>query len=87
MVAFAQQAREDWQTVLQSLAGLFVHGIVVDWLSFEGERARNRRRQLLPTYPFQREQYWLPNTGREMTVSSRYIFFIPCYTSVSFRHF
>jgi acyl transferase domain-containing protein/acyl-CoA synthetase (AMP-forming)/AMP-acid ligase II/acyl carrier protein/predicted alpha/beta-fold hydrolase len=48
----------DWQQILHSLAVLFVQGIKIDWLGFD----RDYRRQKvggLPTYPFQRQRYWL----------------------------
>lgn len=47
----------DWQQMLESLAGLYVRGVKVDWDAFEGDYAR--RRIALPTYPWQRGSYWL----------------------------
>ena len=41
-----------------TLARLWVAGVEVDWAAyFSGEQ---RRRIALPTYPFQRQRYWLP---------------------------
>src|SRR5581483_10576472 len=45
--------------MLSTLAALAVHGIDVDWDGFERNFGR-RARVALPTYPFQRERYWLP---------------------------
>ncbi|WP_016953772.1 type I polyketide synthase [Anabaena sp. PCC 7108] len=49
--------QEDWQVLLTSLAELYVHGVPLDWFSFD--RDYERRRLSLPTYPFQRQRYWI----------------------------
>jgi acyl transferase domain-containing protein len=46
-----------WQTMLASLARLYVHGVHVDWERLD--RGFPRRRVVLPTYPFQRQRYWI----------------------------
>ncbi len=51
------QGREDWQQLLQSLGALYMRGAQVDWSSFD--RDYPRRRLQLPTYPFQRQRYWV----------------------------
>ena len=52
----------DWQQLLSSLAQLYLKGIPVNWLGFD--RDYPRRREHLPTYPFQRQRYWLePKKG------------------------
>ncbi|MDZ7269345.1 MAG: type I polyketide synthase [candidate division KSB1 bacterium] len=48
--------RDDWETMLDSLASLYVHGVNVDWARFDRDYARQR--VILPTYPFQRSRYW-----------------------------
>ncbi|MCB8984308.1 MAG: SDR family NAD(P)-dependent oxidoreductase [Ardenticatenaceae bacterium] len=48
---------DDWQQLLNSLGELFLHGAPVDWAGFDDGFAR--RRLPLPTYPFQRERFWL----------------------------
>ena len=52
-----RSGQADWQEILTSLAGLYLRGIPVNWLGFD--RDYPRRREHLPTYPFQRERYWL----------------------------
>jgi len=47
----------DWQQLLTSLGKLYVQGAPINWFSFDGDYAR--RRVPLPTYPFQRQRYWL----------------------------
>jgi acyl transferase domain-containing protein/acyl carrier protein len=49
--------QDDWQVLLASLAELYVHGVSVNWLGFD--RDYERRRLWLPTYPFQRQRYWV----------------------------
>ncbi|PWI13683.1 DNA-binding protein [Streptomyces sp. Act143] len=47
----------DARGTLAALAALHVHGVPVDWRSvYAGSGARRRT---LPTYPFQRQRYWL----------------------------
>ena len=50
--------KDDWRQILTSLGELYVRGVPVDWEGFD--QAYQRRKVILPTYPFQREQYALP---------------------------
>ncbi|MEB3357146.1 MAG: type I polyketide synthase, partial [Synechococcales bacterium] len=50
-----QQA--DGQVMLQALATLYCCGVRVDWAGFD--RGYLRHRLPLPTYPFQRQRYWV----------------------------
>ncbi|HEU5470879.1 MAG TPA: beta-ketoacyl synthase N-terminal-like domain-containing protein, partial [Actinophytocola sp.] len=57
--------RDDPHTLLTALATLHVHGIAVDWpalLAPYGGQAID-----LPTYPFQRQRYWLTATASPPT--------------------
>ncbi len=47
----------DWQQLLTSLATLYTRGIPIDWLGFDHDY--DRFREDLPTYPFQRQRYWI----------------------------
>jgi acyl transferase domain-containing protein/pimeloyl-ACP methyl ester carboxylesterase/acyl carrier protein len=47
----------DWQSMLDALGALYVHGAAADWDNFDRDFAC--RRVVLPTYPFQRKRYWL----------------------------
>jgi acyl transferase domain-containing protein len=51
------QGRQDWQQILQSLGALYVRGAQVNWSDFDQDYPR--RRIQLPTYPFQRQRYWV----------------------------
>ena len=50
---------QDWTQILTSLGELYVQGVNVDWISFERDYVTSRRRVPLPTYPFQRNSYWV----------------------------
>ncbi|MBP5971593.1 SDR family NAD(P)-dependent oxidoreductase [Brasilonema sp. CT11] len=50
----------EWQQLLSSLAQLYVHGVNVNWSGFEQDYPH--RKVTLPTYPFQRQRYWIENT-------------------------
>ncbi|MGQ4807007.1 hypothetical protein NKDENANG_00345 [Candidatus Entotheonellaceae bacterium PAL068K] len=52
-----QPGRSDWQQMLESLGQLYVAGVDVDWAGFDRDYAR--RKVVLPTYPFQRQRYWV----------------------------
>ena len=64
--------KQDWQQILQSLGSLYARGIEIDWHSFE--RGYNRQKVSLPTYPFQRESYWLT---RKTNANSKVEVFLP----------
>jgi acyl transferase domain-containing protein len=60
--------RQAWPQMLDSLAQLYVRGADVDWTSFD--QPYRRRRVSLPTYPFQRQSFWLqekPSAKRTTT--------------------
>ncbi|HEX3941159.1 MAG TPA: aminotransferase class III-fold pyridoxal phosphate-dependent enzyme, partial [Acidobacteriaceae bacterium] len=46
---------DDTQSMLSTLARLWLAGVDPDWTALHGEA---RRRVLLPTYPFERKRYW-----------------------------
>jgi acyl transferase domain-containing protein len=54
-------SQSGWQTMLTSLARLYVQGVHVDWQRLD--RGFPRRRVVLPTYPFQRQRYWIADDG------------------------
>ena len=53
---------DEWQQMLSSLGKLYVQGAKVDWLGFERDYAREK--VSLPTYPFQRQRYWVENSNK-----------------------
>ncbi|WP_406258503.1 type I polyketide synthase [Streptomyces chartreusis] len=56
----------DPRAAVEALASLHVHGVPVDWRSVYADSGARRRP--LPTYPFQRQRYWL-NAVRHRTPS------------------
>jgi len=48
---------DEWQQMLSSLGKLYVKGVKIDWSGFESDYSRQK--VALPTYPFQRERYWI----------------------------
>ena len=50
--------QSDWQQLLNSLGALYVQGVKVDWQGFDRDYPQ-RRKIHLPTYPFQRQRYWV----------------------------
>src|SRR5262249_36019985 len=61
-LASLSQGQEDWQSLLRSLGKLYEAGGQIDWAAFD--RDYTRRRIVLPTYPFQRQRYWLEQNVR-----------------------
>ena len=56
-----------WGRFLRSAAELFIRGVAVDWSSLFPDAHPVE----LPTYPFQRESYWLdPASGRDGDVTA-----------------
>ncbi len=48
--------RDNWETLLDSLAQLYSRGARIDWAGFDRDYPRHKTE--LPTYPFQRRHYW-----------------------------
>ncbi|MEW2134234.1 type I polyketide synthase [Streptomyces sp. NPDC005435] len=55
-------ARPEGDALTDTLAALYAHGVPVDWRAVLAERGG--RRVALPTYPFQRRDYWLDASPR-----------------------
>ena len=58
--------QKDWQQVLQSLGSLYVRGVNIDWQSFA--RGYSQQKLALPTYPFQRQSYWLSKSLKDSQI-------------------
>ena len=73
----------DWQQMLISLGQLYAQGVAVNWSEFD--RDYFRQKLDLPTYPFQRQRYWIEETkngcntnghngsGKQLDAISNYI--------------
>ncbi|HEX7183846.1 MAG TPA: amino acid adenylation domain-containing protein, partial [Thermoanaerobaculia bacterium] len=68
----AQENRSAAEVLLASLGQLWLAGVTIDWKGFYA--GESRRRVELPTYPFERQRYWIdrkapatrPNSRREI---------------------
>ncbi|MEM1255606.1 MAG: amino acid adenylation domain-containing protein [Cyanobacteria bacterium P01_H01_bin.21] len=56
-------SQDDWSVVISSLSHLFVQGYDVDWFGFDQGYLSNR--VPLPTYPFERQYYWIDSTLKQ----------------------
>lgn len=52
-----------WQALLSGLGQAYVLGLEIDWEGLDQDYPRQRR--TLPTYPFQRQRFWLADTDHE----------------------
>jgi acyl transferase domain-containing protein len=52
---------DDQATALAALGRLWIAGVEIDWQGFHGDE--KRRRVPLPTYPFERQRYWIDGTA------------------------
>ncbi len=52
-----RRGADDWRTILESLGALHVRGVRVSWRGYDADYRRSKT--TLPTYPFQRERYWI----------------------------
>lgn len=53
-----RKGKSDWEALLTSLGDLYTHGAEVNWQGYEAPYLPARR-IALPTYPFQRDRYWV----------------------------
>lgn len=58
--------RSDCRQMLETLAECYVHGWPVDWAGVDQDFSRQRLS--LPTYPFERESYWVEPSSSELSL-------------------
>ncbi|WP_293112382.1 type I polyketide synthase [Moorena sp. SIO4G3] len=63
-----QQGQSDWQEVLKALGQLYVQGVRLDWEGFHSNSTYSP--VSLPTYPWQRERYWIEEEPRNLLQKS-----------------
>jgi len=68
-VRHPKEAGSDIKFFWQTLGKLWLTGVNVDWWQFHGEVKRSRLP--LPTYPFERQRYWLEAENPVQTSSAR----------------
>jgi acyl transferase domain-containing protein/NAD(P)-dependent dehydrogenase (short-subunit alcohol dehydrogenase family)/acyl carrier protein len=61
-----RRGQDDWRQILKTLGRLYVGGAAVDWERFDKDYSR--RKLPLPTYPFDRERFWIkaPAKGHDL---------------------
>ncbi len=57
-LASLRSGQPDWRQMSESLATLYTRGAGIDWHAFHAHDAAPRRVHL-PTYPFERQRYWI----------------------------
>jgi acyl transferase domain-containing protein len=57
-LASLESGRANWQTLLETLGELYTRGCDVNWEAIDAGFA-HKRISGIPTYPFQRERYWV----------------------------
>ncbi|MBF2003880.1 MAG: KR domain-containing protein [Synechococcales cyanobacterium M58_A2018_015] len=63
-----QESSADIALLLNTLGQLWLHGVDVDWSGFYA--AEQRQRVPLPTYPFQRQHYWVDLPSSEVVLDA-----------------
>nr|MDJ0578218.1 alpha/beta fold hydrolase [Xenococcaceae cyanobacterium MO_234.B1] len=61
--------KSDWSQVIKNLATLYSQGVPIDWKGFD--RDYSRKKLQLPTYPFQRQSYWLEKNDKLRLINSK----------------
>ncbi|MCF2149903.1 SDR family NAD(P)-dependent oxidoreductase [Desmonostoc muscorum LEGE 12446] len=57
LICLSQNQQSDVSFLLQTLGQLWLFGVSIDWSEFYSEEQRHRLP--LPTYPFERQRYWI----------------------------
>lgn len=55
--ASLKREKGNWESLLDGMSTLFVHGVHLEWTGLHA--TCQRKRVALPTYPFQRGRYWI----------------------------
>jgi acyl transferase domain-containing protein/NADPH:quinone reductase-like Zn-dependent oxidoreductase/NAD(P)-dependent dehydrogenase (short-subunit alcohol dehydrogenase family)/acyl carrier protein len=66
MLPSLRRGRDDWRQILRTLGRLYVQGAGIDWERYDKEFLR--RKLPLPTYPFNRERFWVKSPDKSVHV-------------------
>ncbi|MCL9683049.1 type I polyketide synthase [Legionella maioricensis] len=58
-LASLKKNSSDWETLADSIGQLYSHGVDINWSAFDAPFQIEHYSKPLPTYPFQRQSYWL----------------------------
>jgi myxalamid-type polyketide synthase MxaB len=64
-----REGQNDWQRLLLTLGELYVQGVAIDWPGLD--QGYQRRKVTLPTYPFQRQRYWVETREKRQSAALR----------------
>ncbi|NEQ40369.1 MAG: SDR family NAD(P)-dependent oxidoreductase [Okeania sp. SIO3I5] len=64
-----EKPEDEWQQMLSSLGQLYVQGAKVNWSGFD--RDYSNQKVALPTYPFERERYWLDTSNQQQNTTNQ----------------
>ena len=62
LIASLAPNKSGWESLLRALGHLYTQGVAIDWAEYD--KPYNRQKVLLPTYPFQRERYWIKTSSQ-----------------------
>jgi acyl transferase domain-containing protein/D-arabinose 1-dehydrogenase-like Zn-dependent alcohol dehydrogenase len=65
----ANDTQHDFENLATAAGQLWTQGVDLDWTAFWQGETRNR--VALPTYPFERQRYWVERQGRTETAPAR----------------
>jgi acyl transferase domain-containing protein len=68
-VATLREGGSELDLLLEAVGRLWIAGVEVDWSGFHG--GERRRKVGLPTYPFERQRYWIDPPAAQATTASR----------------
>ncbi len=60
----------DLTDILSAVGQLWNHGVTIDWIMFFKSEKSNRLR--LPTYPFERQSYWIDNSSEAIPTTGNF---------------
>jgi len=64
----AQETGTDQERIARTLGRMWVSGVAVDWEGYY--RGEKRHRLALPTYPFERQRYWVEWNGAKLPAAT-----------------
>ncbi len=67
-VTSMQAGRGEWNRMLDSLGQLYMRGAEVNWQGYDAPYSR--RKVALPTYPFERQRYWIAKPAAVKSAAS-----------------
>ncbi|MBV9109817.1 MAG: KR domain-containing protein [Gemmatimonadetes bacterium] len=65
---YAYDRRPDQSVLLEALGRLWIAGVTPDWAAFRG--SERRRRVRLPTYPWEKQRYWVDPPASDDSVTA-----------------